>query len=234
MKTKDAIQVKVQTYPNGYGLTVNGEEFMYLNPMDLVAGFMAHVGLGEPTQMEKGSILSALMAAMLGESYTTAVTTLKQRVGLLTSQYNTTIERMDKAIEYVTSAEKTIDGMIKRIEAIEDQLKGTEAEHAENKKVVDDVKDKLADIDKKADKVMDSLANSATILRAMEEAGEAVKENKADEGQEEPDKSVDADGQSAEHADDGKRKGKRVSRKDADAKIIKAIAKKAKKNPNIK
>jgi cysteinyl-tRNA synthetase len=174
------------------------------------------------------------MAAMLGESYTTAVTTLKQRVGLLTSQYNTTIERMDKAIEYVTSAEKTIDGMIKRIEAIEDQLKGTEAQHAENKKVVDDVKAKLADIDKKADKVMDSLANSATILRAMEEAGEAVKENKADEGQEEPDKSGDTDVQSAEPADDGKRKGKRVSRKDADAKIIKAIAKKAKKNPNIK
>ncbi len=41
MKTKDAIQVKVQTYPNGYGLTVNGEEFMYLNPIDLVAGFIS-------------------------------------------------------------------------------------------------------------------------------------------------------------------------------------------------
>ena len=239
MKTKDAIQVSVQTHPNGYGLEVNGEKFMYFNEVELMAGFMSHVGLGETKSMEKGTILSMLMAAMLGDAYTDAVTTLKQRVGLLTSQYNTTIERMDKAIEYVNQAENTINGLMKRINDLEQKMKGTEADHAENKKVVDEAKKKLADIEKKADDVYNSLANSATILKAMEDAGKATdgkKGKKADkEGGEKPSKSTD-----------GKPSGTTVKASGTDAKPAKgkgktnrqerdeAILKKAQENPNIK
>ena len=133
-------------------------------------GFMAHVGLSETNYMDRGSIMSALMSAMIGDAYSDAVTTLKQRVGLLTTQYTTTIERMDKAIDYVTQAEKQIDSMLGRVKALEEQIKGTEQIHIDNKKIVEDTKVKLASIEKKADKVMDSLANSATIMRAMEEA----------------------------------------------------------------
>lgn len=211
MKTKDSMQINLQTHPNGYGLTVNGEKFMYLNLVDLMAGFMAHVGLGFETQMEKGTILSSLMAAMLGDAYTDAVTTLKQRVGLLTSQYTTTIEQMDKAIDYVAQAEKTISGLTARIENIETQLKATEVDHAKNKKAVDDVAKTIVELDKKAENVFNSLSNSATIMKAMEEAGKAAEENKGKKSKKAPKKT-------------------KTSRQERDE----AILAKMEENPNIK
>ena len=232
-KEKHLLKIEVRTLPNGYSLDVDGTGYMYYNEIDLIAGFMAHVGLSETNYMDRGSILSALMSAMIGDAYSDAVTTLKQRVGLLTTQYTTTIERMDKAIDYVTQAEKQIDSMLGRIKALEEQIKGTEQIHIDNKKIVEDTKVKLASIEKKADKVMDSLANSATIMRAMEEANDAI-QKKANKGSKEPDKSGDADGKSAEPAADNKRKGKGGRNKAADAKIMKEIEKKAKENPNIK
>ena len=232
-KEKHFLKIEVHTLPNGYSLDVDGTGYMYYNEIDLIGGFMAHVGLSETNYMDRGSILSALMNAMIGDAYSDAVTTLKQRVGLLTTQYTTTIERMDKAIDYVTQAEKQIDSMLGRIKALEEQIKGTEQIHIDNKKIVEDTKLKLASIEKKADKVMDSLANSATIMRAMEEANDAI-QKKAYEGQKEPDKSGDADGKFAEPAADNKRKGKGGRNKAADAKIVKEIEKKEKENPNIK
>ena len=232
-KEKHFLKIEVHTLPNGYSLDVDGTGYMYYNEIDLIAGFMAHVGLSETNYMDRGSILSALMNAMIGDAYSDAVTTLKQRVGLLTTQYTTTIERMDKAIDYVTQAEKQIDSMLGRVKALEEQIKGTEQIHIDNKKIVEDTKLKLASIEKKADKVMDSLANSATIMKAMEEANDAI-QKKADEGQKEPDKSGDADAKFAEPAADNKRKGKGGRNKAADAKIVKEIEKKAKENPNIK
>ena len=232
-KEKHLLKIEVHTLPNGYSLDVDGTGYMYYNEIDLIAGFMARVGLSETNYMDRGSILSALMSAMIGDAYSDAVSTLKQRVGLLTTQYTTTIERMDKAIDYVSQAEKQIDSMLGRVKALEEQIKGTEQIHIDNKKIVEDAKVKLASIEKKADKVMDSLANSATIMRAMEEANDAI-QKKVDEGQKEPDKSGDVDGKSAEPAADNKRKGKGGRNKAADAKIVKEIEKKAKENPNIK
>lgn len=216
MKTKNSMQISLQTHPNGYGLTVNGEKFMYLNLVDLMAGFMAHVGLGFETQMEKGTILSSLMAAMLGDAYTDAVTTLKQRVGLLTSQYTTTIEQMDKSIDYVTQAEKTISGLTARIENIDTQLKATEVDHAKNKKAVDDVAKTIVELEKKAENVFNSLSNSATIIKAMEEAGNAAEDNKGKRGKK------------ALKKDDGK--PTKTSRQKRDE----AILEKMNENPNIK
>lgn len=228
MKTNEAMKVTVSTHPNGYGLEVNGEKFMYFNEVELMAGFMSHVGLGETKSMEKGTILSMLMAAMLGEAYTDAVTTLKQRVGLLSSQYNSTIERMDKAIEYVNQAENTINGLMRRMNDLEQRLKGTEVDHSENKKAVDEAKKKLADIEKKADDVFDSLTKSATILKAMEDNGKESKGKKGKKDNKVGDKKTD------EEASDtldkpAKAKGK-TSRKERDE----ALMKKMQENPNIK
>jgi hypothetical protein len=80
----------------------------------------------------------------------------------------------------------------------------------------------INEIQKKCDKAQNELSNIVTVIKSKGEA---------DEGHE-PGKSSEADEKSAEPADNGKRKGRRVSRKDADAKIIEAIEKK--NNPNIK
>lgn len=231
MKEKNLTKISLRTVPNGYTLTVNDTECMYFNEIDLIAGFLAHVGFQESKNLEKGTILSMLFSAMMGQEYADNVTVLKQRVGLLTSQYQATIDRMDKAIEYVTQAEKTISGLMNRLGKIETALKGTEQDHAQNKKVVDDTAKKLADIDAKANKVMDSLANSATILKAMEEAGDAAKgKSNGKKKDEEPDKSETA----AKSDGEPKKKGRGGRNKAADAAVAAEIEKKAKANPNIK
>lgn len=220
MEKKEKLQLSLQTLPNGYGFTVNGVGYMYFNLVDLLAGFLTHVGLEDTASMERGTILSTLFSAMMGNAYADAVTTLKQRVGLLTNQYNTTIERMDKAIEYVTQAEKTISGFINRLDTIELQTKGTEMTNAKTKKAVDEVKEKLAEIEKQAIGIAATLSNSDAITKAIEfmkkqaPGAQPAKEEK-------PAKEV-------------KQKGNGKRNKAADERIMNAIEKKAKDNPNIK
>lgn len=213
---KDLTNISLRTVPNGYTLTVGGTECMYFNETELLAGFMAHVGLGETANMEKGTILSTLFSAMMGEAYSNAVTTLKQRVGLLTSQYNTTIERMDKAIEFVNQAEKNISDLILRIDRIDATIKGTEEEHAKNKKVVDDATRRLSDLEKRCDGVMNSLANFATIMKSLQETAEA-KKNADTEGGDQPSKSGEVD--------DDVKPARGGSRKKADAVVLKEMEK---------
>ena len=245
MAKKELKQIMLKTVPNGYALSVDGTECMYFNEVDMLAGFLTHVGLCESANMDKGTILSVLFSAMMGEAYADQVTTLKQRVGLLSSQYNTTIERMDKAMEYVSQAEKTISGLMNRIAQIDTQLKATEADHAKNKKVVDDTSNKLADIQARSNQVMNSLANTATILKTLEESTEGVKTKKAskkeDAGDEDGSKPSKSKGKEAAEAEDaeragsaGKTKRKTGTRSRNDEAIMNAIKAKADKNPNIK
>lgn len=46
MKT-ELLNIKIQTLPNGYALTVGNNEYMYFSLETLLDGFMYHVGLGE-------------------------------------------------------------------------------------------------------------------------------------------------------------------------------------------
>lgn len=205
--------------PKSYELNVGGGEFLYYNKIDMLAGFLAHVGMSETNPMDKGTILSGLFSAMLGDAYADAVTTLKQRVGLLTSQYTTTLERMDKAIDYVTQVEKQIEGFKSRIKATEDTLKSAELLHAENKKDVGTtnarlktIEDRVNDLDKQAEKVFDKLTDILTVQKAIEDAKNAEK------------------GKKTKKADTAKGN----SRKTRDEKIIAAIEKKAARNKDIK
>jgi predicted nuclease with TOPRIM domain len=224
MAKKDLAKINLSTLPNGYALTVDGKEYMYFNEIDLMAGFMGHVGMREVDYADRGTILSSLMSAMLGDTFTTAVATLKQRVSLLSGKYETTMEKMDDAIAYVNDAQKQISRLEKDIQNLQDGFKEALNENNQLKSDTASAFTMIKEIQKKCDKAQNTLANIETVMKAKEEA---------DEGQE-SDKSGDADGKSAEPADDTKQKGKKGSRKDKDAKIIEAIEKKAKKNPNIK
>lgn len=228
MEKKEKTMISLQTVTNGYTLSVDGNEFMYYNEIDLLAGFLAHVGIGETTPMEKGTILSSLFSAMLGGAYADAVTTLKQRVALLTSQYTTTIDRMDKAIDYVTQAENQIEGMMNRVKAMENAIKATDMTQATTKRDVSDANNrmtmimgKVAELDERAEKVFDKLTNILNVQQAIEKSKE---EKPADEGGE-PSKSKSKNEKPAVEV-----KKTRKSRKERDQEILE----KAKGNKDIK
>jgi chromosome segregation ATPase len=222
MAKKNLVKINLCTLPNGYALTVDGQEYMYFNEIDLLAGFMGHVGMREVDYADRGTILSSLMSAMLGDTFTNAVATLKQRVSLLSGKYETTMAKMDDAIAYVNNAQNQIERLDKDIKNLQDGFKAALNENNKLKSDTASAFTMINEIQKKCDKAQNELVNIVTVMKSKGEA---------DEGHE-PGKSGDADEKSAEPADNGKRKGRRVSRKDADAKIIEAIEKK--NNPNIK
>jgi len=225
MAKKNLPKIKVSTLPNGYALTMEDQEYMYFNEIDLLAGFMGHVGMREVDYADRGTILSSLMSVMLGETFTNAVATLKQRVSLLSGKYETTMEKMDDAIAYVNNAQNQIERLEKDIKNLQDGFKAALNDNNKLKSETSSAFTMINEIQKKCDKAQNELSNIATFIKSKGEA---------DEGQDVPGKSGDADGQTAESADDGKSKGKKVSRKDKNAKIIEAIEKKANKNKNIK
>ena len=222
MAKKNLPKIKVSTLPNGYSLTVDDQEYMYFNEIDLLAGFMGHVGMHEVDYADRGTILSSLMSAMLGDTFTDAVATLKQRVSLLSGKYETTMAKMDDAITYVNNAQNQIERLEKDIKNLQDGFKAALNENNKLKSETSSAFTMINEIQKKCDKAQNELANIMAVMKFKDEAKE---------GQDVPDKSGDADGQTA---NDDKPKGKKVSRKDKNSKIIEAIEKKAKKNQNTK
>ena len=214
MAKKDFTKIKVSTLPNGYALTVDDQEYMYFNEIDLLAGFMGHVGMREVDYADRGTILSSLMSAMLGDTFTDAVATLKQRVSLLSGKYETTMVKMDDAIVYVNNAQNQIYRLGKDIQNLQDGFKAALIDNNKLKSDTASAFTMINEIQKKCDKAQNELANIATVMKSKDGA---------DEGQDMPDKSGDAEGET--HNDD-KPKSKKGSRKAADAKIVNAISKK--------
>ena len=141
----------------------------------------------------------------------------------------TTITRMDDAIDYVTNAEKQIEGLGKRIKATDESMKATELLHANNKKEVGATNTRLTmietrvdELSKRADEVFNKLTNILTAQQAIEDAKKSKKDKNAEEGDDKPSKSEESDGTN-------KKEG-RQSRRERDE----AILEKAKKNKDIK
>jgi hypothetical protein len=65
-------KITIQTLPNGYSLDVEGLHpggFLYFNEMELLAGFITHVGLHEENPMESTKMLRILFQTIIGQEY---------------------------------------------------------------------------------------------------------------------------------------------------------------------
>ncbi len=118
MSKKVFKKIKVNTLPNGYSLTIDNNEFMYFSEIDLLAGFLSHVGGGKTDEMEKGDILNTLFNVMLGDKYVRDVDNLNKTVERLERKYNERIEKLEKLITIVNDA-------VSRHETMKAQLEET-------------------------------------------------------------------------------------------------------------
>jgi chromosome segregation ATPase len=225
---KDIVKIAIETVPNGYRLQVNGENFMYLTETDLLAGFISHVGLQKNGAMERGTILSGLFYAMLGDEYAEAVTTLKQRVGLLSTNYELTLQKMEDSIRYVNSAMAQIDGMKKKVEFLKSEVDGLAADHTSNCEEIKKAEAKLKDIDKLNDKVKKALTESSSIIDGLNKAKKEIDQHKSGKDA----KEKKADDKKAKESEAIKKQSS--SRKKNDEAILKEIEEQAKNNPNLK
>ena len=96
MAKEKLININVKNLPNGYSLTVGSQEYMYYNPMDLLAGFMVHVGLQQTEYMEKGNILTMLFQILVGEQWEENVNAMYGRINDMDSRLTFTLNRLEK------------------------------------------------------------------------------------------------------------------------------------------
>ena len=79
-------KITIQTLPKGYSLDVEGLHpggFLYFNEMELLAGFITHVGLHEANPMESTKMLRILFQTIIGQEYVEVADNMMQTVAEL-------------------------------------------------------------------------------------------------------------------------------------------------------
>jgi hypothetical protein len=110
-------KITLQTLPKGYSLDVEGLHpggFLYFNEMELLAGFITHVGLHEANPMESTKMLRILFQTIIGQEY----------------------------VEVADNMMRTVEELNKRCQAIEKKLRELHAEANATKKAKEPAKPK--------------------------------------------------------------------------------------------
>lgn len=81
--------IKVQTLPNGYALTYEDKEYIYMSKEKLVEGFMYHVGFDEVSFADQETIRDLLAAAVAWKDNAETVKKLTRLAKENESMYNT-------------------------------------------------------------------------------------------------------------------------------------------------
>ena len=122
MAKKELIDINIHKLPNGYSLTVGTQEYMYYNPMDLLAGFMVHVGLQQTEYMEKGNILTMLFQVLVGEQWEDNVNAMYGRINDMDSRLTFTLNRLEKTAKLGERLEPRINEMDETISTLTESI----------------------------------------------------------------------------------------------------------------
>jgi ABC-type transporter Mla subunit MlaD len=131
-------KINVSTLPNGYCLKIDEQEYMYFNVMELLAGFMVHVGMQKTDYQDKGDILTMLFQTMVGHEWEHTITSLNSRVQDLE-------DRLGRTINHLEATAKTGDRMEPRINELDEAIKtlyeNLEKQKKENRQSLMDVRE---------------------------------------------------------------------------------------------
>lgn len=131
-------KVSVSTLPNGYSLKVDGHEYMYFNMMDLLAGFMVHIGLQDTDYMDKGNILTMLFQAMIGQEWEKNITAMRSRIKDMEEKLNKTLSHLEQTANTGDRMEPRINELNEAIKKLQDDI---DKQKAENRKALMDVRE---------------------------------------------------------------------------------------------
>lgn len=133
-------KITIQTLPNGYSLNVDGLHpggFLYYNEMELLAGFITHVGLHEENPMESTKMLRIMFQTIIGQEYVEAADNMMQ-----------TVEKLSKRCQ-------EIEKKLRELQAEANATKKAKETNPKKKKKVDvnemnyDAEAKLAEIEER-------------------------------------------------------------------------------------
>ena len=144
-----------------FQFTINGEEFLYFNVIDLLASMTARLGSGETREMDKGTILSALFNTMLGQQYAIDVDKLKMTVVRLETRYNDLNEKLGRELEKVKEANERHEKLTKRTEELTNLVDEMQQGYQKAYKPYDEYNKRISKLESQTTK-MESHFNAAT------------------------------------------------------------------------
>ena len=160
-------KISVQTLPNGYSLSIEGNNFMYFNEQDLLAGFLVRVGSGNTDDMEMPSILNSLFSIMLGERYAKDVDQLNKTVNRLEAKFNSCIQKVEGEYARVKEKADQHDKMKKVLEETTNLVNDMRMHYQEACKPYDDYKKRISDLDNNLQKIESHFKMATTQADSM-------------------------------------------------------------------
>ncbi len=161
-----------------YQFTIDGEEFLYFNEIDLLAAMTARLGSGETGEMEKGTILSALFNSMLGQQYANDVDKLRLTVERLERKWSDRIEKVEREYARVKEINDQHDKMKKVLEETTTLVNEMRMGYQEACKPWEEYKSRINDIEKDTQRIETHFKSATTqadgLLKLTEEKLEAA------------------------------------------------------------
>lgn len=168
-------EIKVTTLPNGYGLDVDGEGFMYFNELDLLAGFMVHVGAREAKPMENGDMLSALASAMIGHEYAKNVEQLRDRMSVIYNKQVGAMKDVDNVTKYVNDCMPKFKTFRGRVDELDRILKVAAENYREATAPVSEAKAMMDGLAKQISNAQDKIKKYEKFFENVDEEAKRMK-----------------------------------------------------------
>jgi len=130
--------------------------------MDLLAGFIAHVGSGETKEMDKPTILNTIFSVMLGEKYAKDVNKLEKTVDDLQKRYVERIAKLERVIAIVDDANKKHEKIKENIKELTEKSIKMQDAYAHACEPYDDYNRRIGDLEAKTMKMEAKFKSAAT------------------------------------------------------------------------
>ena len=138
MAKSELPKISVRNLPNGYELKANGHEYMYFNIMDLLAGFMVHVGLQETDYMENGNILTMLFQTMIGQEWEKNIAAMRNRIKDMEDKVGRTLSHLEQTAATGDRLEPKIEDLNEQVKKLQNSI---EKQKTDNNRALMDVRE---------------------------------------------------------------------------------------------
>ena len=160
-------KIEISTVKNGYTLDVDGKGYMYFNVGDLLAGILAHIGMGIKEPMEEKEILEVLFGALIGSEYAQKIAKMRDSIIKLEGELHEKIERVNKVINRLREYENIAENLNDRIDRVRADMREVENQNKEDKKLAAELTKAADSLQTKTNQLKEEIKTARQVLREI-------------------------------------------------------------------
>jgi len=160
-------KIEVSTVKNGYTLDVDGKGYMYFNVGDMLAGILAHVGMGIKDPMEEKEILEVLFDALIGSEYAQKIANMRDSIVKLEGELHEKLERVNKVISRLREYENIAENLNDRIDRVRADMREVENQNKEDKKLAAELTKAADSLQTKTNQLKEEIKTARQVLREI-------------------------------------------------------------------